>query len=740
MKRHAAWLTMFVALSAVALWGGLEWLERGLMELRFRAVQRDATGQVVLVEIDEASLRQLDTWPWPRTYHAELVDRLAAAGAATIALDIDFSSHSTPAADEAFAAALARAEGRVVLPVFTAHRIAGPQALDATRPLEAFARHAALASVTVTPDSDSRVRRLSTLRPGATATLPAMAVVLDGGGRVVPAAFYIDYGIRAGTIPRIAYADVLKGHFPAGFFQGRNALVAATAVQLGDNLSTPVHVVVSGGEVIALAAESLRQGRALARTGPLPAVVLALLLMAWLAPKLGDWRLGAGFALAAGLSLCALLASIAVQAAAPLSVDAAPVLLAPWLAGLAGLMRKLERQALRLFRQRMHMQQQSLITRAIVENSFDAVIVFGHNGRVDQHNRAAAELFGTGDGGLRGLEAGELLGVTASGGRSLVDLLSGPEPPADLLEGTIIDRNRKEVPVELVLRRMALHPTSSRFERRTQPRVYHFVTARDISARRAVEAERERALKLAQAASRAKSQFLATVSHELRTPLNAIIGFAEILKNQMFGPLGHKNYPQYAEDIHDSGRHLLGLINDILDVTRVDLGELRFDPARMDLGECAAAAEHLLAAALAKKPLTLRRAIPRDLPPLIADPRLVKQILVNLLSNAIKFTPAGGRVTTAAERRADGGITLSVSDTGIGIAKEAIAGLGRPFRQLDQSDTRHFEGLGLGLAIVAGLMKMHGGTYEIESEPGIGTTVSCRFPAERTGTPARAAA
>jgi PAS domain S-box-containing protein len=735
MKKHAFWLTLFLALSALALTGGLEWFERALMELRFRLVQRDAGDRLVLVEIDEPSLRRLDTWPWPRRYHAELLDRLFAAGAETVAFDVDFSSRSTPEADAAFAAALQRAGKRTVLPVFRPKSQAGAETLGETLPLEMFQRHASLASVIVTPDSDSRVRRIDTMLRLAGGLVPAMPVPLGAGGRPVPASFYIDFGIRVETLPRISYADALEGRFPAGFFAGRAVLVAATAVQLGDNLSTPVHVIASGGEVLALAAESLRQDRALFRTGPLPAVALAFLLMLWLGPRMDAWRATRGFAVAAALSLLALWGTVAAQAAAAVTADAAPALIAPWLALLNGLLQKIERQALHLFRHRLHVQQHALIMREIVENSFDALIVFGYDGRVTLHNQAAGELFGGAGADLRGLDAEALVRVSAdASGRPLAELLSAPELPSELLEGTAVDRHGREIPVELSLRRMVIHPTASRFERRHKPRIFHFITARDITARRAAEAARRRALQEAKAANRAKSQFLATMSHELRTPLNAIIGFSDILKGQLFGPLGHPNYLQYAQDVHESGEHLLALINDILDVTRVDLGEMKLQASPIDLADCAKSALRLMAGALQKKPLAVAVEIPDGLPALNADPRLVKQILVNLLSNAVKFTPEGGRVTVAAARRGDGGITVTVSDTGIGIAKEAIANLGKPFYQADQSHTRRFEGAGLGLSIVVGLMKLHGGTFAVDSEPGKGTAVSCHFPPERTDT------
>lgn len=238
------------------------------------------------------------------------------------------------------------------------------------------------------------------------------------------------------------------------------------------------------------------------------------------------------------------------------------------------------------------------------------------------------------------------------------------------------------------------------------------------------------ALKTASAADQAKSQFLATMSHELRTPLNAILGFSEIMKAETFGPLGNDHYREYATDIFLSGKHLLSLINDILDFARADTGELQLHDEEVDVAEAIGDAMRMVEAQADAQQISLATSFDRTLPLLLADHRRVRQVLLNLLSNAVKFTPEGGSVKAEAFG-GPAGLTIRVTDTGIGIAPEDIPVALERFGQIDSDLARKYEGTGLGLPLSKCLMEHHGGTLEIESEPGRGTCVSVIFPAER---------
>jgi len=743
IKSYAAALLPFAILAAVTGSGSLDWLERHLQDFRFKLVRHDASDRFVLVAIDEPSLNAFNVWPWPRGYYATAVDRLVGAGAVAIGLDIDLSARSTPDADAALEAALARAGRKVILPAFKQPVGAKPSdtQIAETRPLDQFARHVSLASALVHPDSDSRVRRMDSVTPYTGGVLPSMALALGGDGRAVPAVFHIDYGIRPETIPRVSFADLLRGRFPPGLFEGRTVLIGATAIQLGDQLSVPVHVTLPGSVVTSLAAESIGQGRALLRLGALPTLAGCLVLMLALWGPMGRWELARGLAAAATTSAAMLGASILAQAALPVSPFAAPLLLAPWLASLRCVFAALDRQAARLFRQRMEAQQRNMIMHQIVENAFEAIVVVEQSGTVLMHNTAAERLFSRESESLVGRSAQSLLRVVDDTGATLpvLALLDGKASPAPLLEGIAINGWGDDVPIELSIRQVVIQPEQHRLERRRQPRTFHFISARDVSERRRADAAIRHALQNANAASEAKTKFLATISHELRTPLNAVIGFSEMIKEQSFGPVGNARYCEYARDIHKSGRHLLDLINDILDVTRIESGDVHIQESEIDLAACVASTMRLVAPQL----ISARRDIRIDakgVPLLVADRRLIEQVLLNLVSNAIKFTPGDGAVSIVARLRADGGITLSVTDTGIGIPDSELPKLGRPFYQVDQSHTRKFGGAGLGLTIVHGLVELHGGTVEISSRVGEGTTVACNFPPARTANGVRASA
>ena len=238
----------------------------------------------------------------------------------------------------------------------------------------------------------------------------------------------------------------------------------------------------------------------------------------------------------------------------------------------------------------------------------------------------------------------------------------------------------------------------------------------------------------AEGANRAKSEFLANMSHELRTPLNAINGFSEIMMNEMFGALGDPRYKGYSQDIHSSGQHLLALINDILDMSKIEAGKmnLKFEP--MHLEDVAEDAVRLIRNRAEAAGLKLSIDFPH-LPEVEADYRAIKQVLLNLLSNAIKFTPRAGSVTIRAEMRRDpfgDVVRVSVIDTGIGIAKEDLARLARPFEQVESQFSKTTQGTGLGLALTKSLITMHDGGLEMHSQPGEGTTVTFTLPVRQS--------
>jgi len=232
--------------------------------------------------------------------------------------------------------------------------------------------------------------------------------------------------------------------------------------------------------------------------------------------------------------------------------------------------------------------------------------------------------------------------------------------------------------------------------------------------------EKERQLRIArddaERANHAKSAFLANMSHELRTPLNAIIGFSEIMEQGLFGPLGNRQYSGYAEDIRRSASHLLSIISDILDLSKIEAGRMELHEEMIDLAKVVQSCQTIVKEAAANAGLALRT-----------------QILLNLLSNSIKFTPQGGRVMVEARLEPNGELALAVRDSGIGMSADDIEIVLQPFGQVESAHTRSHDGTGLGLPITKSLAEMHGGSMTVESTVGKGTDITVRFPAMRVG-------
>jgi len=254
----------------------------------------------------------------------------------------------------------------------------------------------------------------------------------------------------------------------------------------------------------------------------------------------------------------------------------------------------------------------------------------------------------------------------------------------------------------------------------------------DITQLKLVEQELRTAKEQAEFANRTKSDFLAHMSHELRTPLNSIIGFSQMMGNETFGPLGHANYLSYAHDILGSGTHLLGLITDILDISKIEAGTLDFNPEAVDVRAVIGSVVQMIRERATKELLEISINITDDIPPLNGDELRLKQILVNLLSNAVKFTPRDGQISVTAFINQENSMVWKVADTGVGIDAEDMVRIFEPFEQARSNVAQAHEGTGLGLYLTKKLAELHGGTLGIDSEVGQGTTVTISFPPDRT--------
>ncbi|WP_240932502.1 sensor histidine kinase [Pelagibius litoralis] len=253
-----------------------------------------------------------------------------------------------------------------------------------------------------------------------------------------------------------------------------------------------------------------------------------------------------------------------------------------------------------------------------------------------------------------------------------------------------------------------------------------------LEQRRATERRLIEARQQAELADRAKSEFLANISHELRTPLNAIIGFSDVIVNEVDGPIGNPTYHEYAGDIRDSGRHLLGIINEILDLSKVEAGQAELREEALAPADIIQSAMRLVSMQSAASGIDLRFDQNAAGLEFFGDPRLMKQILINLISNAVKFSTASGSVTVTTDVAVTGGLEIRIADNGLGMTREEVAIALKPFRQIENAYSRSRPGTGLGLPLAVALTELHGGSLVVESQPGRGTEVLLEFPAERS--------
>jgi signal transduction histidine kinase len=293
------------------------------------------------------------------------------------------------------------------------------------------------------------------------------------------------------------------------------------------------------------------------------------------------------------------------------------------------------------------------------------------------------------------------------------------------LSASYVRNNRPE------RRRSLLHDYSAQFGRIADRHAAE--TALRLSKDKAEAAAKlaQEAKDKAEAANRAKSDFLANMSHELRTPLNAIIGFSDIIKEQMLGPVGNERYVEYVRDINNSANHLLIVINDILDLSKIEFGNVPLIEENVDLHATIESCLTIIGERARNGGLTVEYKPLEQMPTLWAEQRRIKQILINLLSNAVKFTPQGGTITVSLRHETDGGLAIAVADTGIGIRREDFEAVMAPFGQADTGLDRQYEGTGLGLPLSKAFAEMHGGQLLLDSELGQGTTVTVILPAAR---------
>lgn len=695
-----------LALALAYLAGGLRPVDRLIGDLRFSLMSREAARDLVLVEIDTHSLRKLDRWPWPRAYHAALIQRLMQAGARTIAIDVDFSAQSTAANDAALAQAIAAAKGAVALAAFVQpNAYPGKPALSTNLPLPIFREHARIGLVNIIADQDGEPREYRLQEDRLGDGLTTLAALLAESRVPARNAFAIDYSIDPASIARLSYVDVLTGKFDAAAVAGKTVLIGATALELGDRFAVPKHGILSGVEIQALAYSSLVLGRAIHPVAPgwVLAGLAVLVLGFWFGERSPRWC----YAAALAASATVILLGLVLQAGFAISLDTAPWLIAIAGGALMRLVGSARRHARAAARHRLAALRQKALMEGVFKDSSEGILIAAEGGRIEIANGAA----------------GRLLETTPSAlvGRGIDSVLPGFSPA----QAPPFSEMAVALPGG---RALDLAVTLTRSQPAVDARNVWIVTFRDESARRAMELARDATIRELQAATAAKNEFLARVSHELRTPLSAIIGFSTIIGDQRMGPVGNAKYVEYARDIHSGGKRLLELVNDIIDIVRIEAEQYEIRPDVFEVrsllaGSCIAVRE-----AESCGDRTVRFEIADGAEAVLSDRVALAKVIAKLLSNAVKFTGPEGKIVLRAGTGPEQAIVFEIVDDGIGISPAALKQVTAAFSQVGGGLDRRHEGSGLGLYLAHRLMLLLGGVLEIESMPGAGTSVRLTIP------------
>lgn len=360
--------------------------------------------------------------------------------------------------------------------------------------------------------------------------------------------------------------------------------------------------------------------------------------------------------------------------------------------------------------------------RAILETATDGVVVIDADGHIRSMNGAASALFNYNSEEACGKPFVMLFAHESQ--RAIVDYLGGL---AGHGVASVLNDGREVIGREASGGFIPLFMTIGKL---TSSNGYCAVI-RDITNWKRTEEELRNAKRSAETANAHKSEFLAHVSHEIRTPLNAIIGFADLMSTERFGPIGHPRYIEYANDIVRSGRHVLDIVNDLLDISKIEAGEMELDFVAVDLNETISEAASLVQPQANGQRVIIRTALSQAVPPVVADARSVKQIVLNILSNAIRFTSPGGQIVVSTVYEANGSVVLRVRDTGIGMTRQELETAMKPFRQVAGSTRKRGDGTGLGLPLTKAMADANRASFSIQSAPREGTLVEIAFPSQR---------
>ncbi|MEO1242551.1 MAG: CHASE2 domain-containing protein [Pseudomonadota bacterium] len=729
-KVFAVRLLLFAIVCLTMVSGALEPLNMSLMDMRFRLLQRPPSDTLVVVEIDPYSLQEEARWPWPRDRYATAITNLQGAGASLIAFDVDFSALSDEAGDAAFAEALSRRPGEVILPVFAqkSSRSERDSNVIQTPPNSYFLQDVVVASVNLTTEKNGLIRRgWMGFEDNNDDFRGSVAAVLAGVPGARRETFYIDYGVDPASIQRLSFSDVLKGEFPREAVKGKKVLIGSTALELGDEFAAPVWGITPGVMFHAMSYESLLQERALKRLHYCIPLLAAFVVIIWLSHPANSRHFKTA-ALRHVLLFGTLIGAPALlQYLTPISLDVGAILAAQGVSIIYVTAFRLRRYAGQIIRQRAATAHYQALTGLVVRDNTDGVIVANAIGVIELSNDRAQRLLGAdvmtpGSNILDHAEDFPLFPLAE---------LSAPHQNEQRENGQathseFVVKNNDNLVLEVVASCSSPDiPKTASPESPARSRLFVY-TLRDISARKRIEAAEREAKEAAIAADKMKSELISNMSHELRTPLNGVIGFADILQKESFGPIGVPEYKEYSENIYVSGKRLLNLVNDMLNIAKLDADSYELCKDAMSMSEVIEHCVDTFQSRTKQDASHIKIDIQKDMPTLNVDLGVFNEIFCHLLSNATKYAGDEGCISIrAAQDKND--LILEFEDNGGGVSPEHLPKLTDAFYQADGALNRQHEGAGLGLYLTSKFTALHGGVLELESKEGEGFLARLRF-------------
>ncbi len=740
MKKLVPHIGVFCFVLVFALTGLSEQISHKLTELRFQLFPHQATGKVVLVAIDAKSIQETSKWPWPRSLHAKLIKKLTEAGATDIAFDIDFSANTIEKEDKALLKALVAAKGSIILPSFKqsqeqsdhlehSHTTDQKSVIVYSNPLPMYLDHSWRASVNLFPTRNGLVHNVPYSHMQEDEFIPSLSSILAGIYQQEEKDFHLDYSIQANSVPTVSYVDVLNNKVRKEFFKGKKVVIGATATELGDHFFVPSQGIVSGPLLQILATETLIQNRKMFHTSLETTLITTLILAAfifWISIKANLANRIYTFVLA---SLAIEIFALYLHLNANLMIDTSLMHLC--IAGylVVALLNEIDFKSMLTQQTQQELENKKKIFEQVFKDSFTSTIITNKNGKVHFINAKALKLLNLeNEKNLNGKHFSEILPVEIV--TSTYQLLEQQVNDTTLHYSSHTEIETPEDTtrhIEYIVSLSVLNDIKDN----KQENIITF-TFQDITAKQRAELAQKEATHAAINANKAKTEFLTTMSHELRTPLNSILGFSEIIQNQSLGPNQMDKYIDFASDIQNSGRQLLKVVNNILEVTKMESGSIQLHEEKCDLVDIIEDAIEETSYEFKGQSLNITFEHDQNIPGLLADANLCKKAFSAIISNAIKFSPTNEEIKVAVSKKAKGEVCISIEDKGDGISKSEIENIFKPFYQVDSSKGRHYEGTGLGLTTANAYINLHRGSIKVDSVLSKGTIMHITFPKNRT--------